>query len=353
MKQATIRGFFNPRKEGDTFSGLNSSIEGTVAPHVIRSLPEFLREGGRDYFIRKVPARVTDPFGGLDENGNPVPMDRDVEGQFHLVRSNDGKVVSPHTVTGQYGPLSLLDLSEDLAPWVDAGWATPDGVYDSREGSLEILSLRLDAGEDPTDGEFLHYAIIQNAHATGGTAKGKIISWRIICANTYARAVAAECDFSITHRTANGSADVQSAIMRERSKLAIQAWERLQGHVSKLAERVNVWKGSPITLADATLLTDRLLEIDGKKAEDISGQAENRRESILAGFNVPKFGTFGQTAYDWMNAVTFDNSSPFSARNAKSKVGSLERVVRNVSATGSGFAFEGKAEKVLADYIGA
>lgn len=352
MKQATIRGFFNPRKEGDTFSDLNSSIEGTVADRVIRNLPEFLKEGGRDYFIRKVPARVTDPFGGLDENGNPVPMDRDVEGQFHLVRSSDGKVVSPHTVTGQYAPLSLLDLADEVSPWVEAGWATPDGVYDSKEGSLEILSLRLDAGEDPTGGEFLHYAILQNAHATGGTVKGKIISWRIVCANTFAAAVSARSDFAITHRTANGSNEVQSAIMRDRAKLAIQAWEALREHVGKLAERVNVWKSVPLTLADATMLTDRILGIEGKADADISGQAQNRKESILAGFNVPKFGTFGQTAYDLINAVTFDTSSPFSPRNAKSKVGGLERVVRNVSETGSGFVFEVKAEKVLANYIG-
>lgn len=343
-EQTMIKAFFNPRKEGDTFSGLmNGTVEGTVADKVIRNLPEFLSAAGRDYHIRKVPAFQRLSSGDFAE----------IEGQFNLTRSSDERVVSPHTVTGQYAPTSLLDLSEEIAPWVEAGWATPDGVYDAREGSLEILSLRLDAGEDPTGDEFLHYAILQNTHAIGGTVKGKIIDFRIICGNTFARAVATECDFSITHRTTNGSNEAQSAIMRERSKLAIQTWQRLKEHVSKLAEKVNVWKDAPITLGDATMLTERLLGIEGKKPEDISSQAENRKEAILAGFNVPKFGTYGASAYDWLNAVTFDTSSPFSPRNVKSKVGALERVVRNVSATGSGFAFEGKAEEVLAEFIGA
>lgn len=352
MKQASIKGFFNPRKEGDTFSGLNSTIEGSIADRVIRNLPEFLKAAGRDYYIRKAPAIVRDEMGGMDDAGNMVPAFREVEGQFHLVRSSDGKVVSPHTVTGQYAPISLMDVIDDLCPWVDAGWATPDGVYDSREGSLEILSLRLDAGEDPTGDEFLHYAILQNAHATGGTVKGKIISWRIVCANTFAAAVSARSDFAITHRTANGSSDEQTAIMRDRAKLAIQAWQALRDHVSKLAERVNVWKGSPISLSDAGMLADRLLGIEGKKEEEISSQAQNRKDAILAGFNQPKFGTFGVNAWDFLNSVTFDTSSPFSPRNAKSKVGGLERIVRNVSETGSGFAFEVRAEKVLADFLG-
>jgi hypothetical protein len=57
--------------------------------------------------------------------------------------------------------------------------------------------------------------------------------------------------------------------MRDRAKLAVQAWEALREHVSKLAEKVNVWKGSPITLADAGMLADRLLGIEGKKEEGV------------------------------------------------------------------------------------
>jgi hypothetical protein len=351
--QGQIQAYFNPEKEGDTFKGLNGTVQGTVAPRIIRNLSEFMRESGRDYYIRKVPARVTDPFGGMDASGNMVPADRDVEGQFHLIRSSDGRVVSPHTVTGQYAPTSLLDLSEEIAPWVEAGWATPDGVYDSRGGSLEILSLRLDAGDaDNMRDEFRHYAILQNAHATGGTVKGKIISWRIVCANTFARAVSAVADFAITHRTAEGDPETQTAIMRSRMQTAVSAWNRLREHVSKLSERVNTWKGIPLTLADATMLTDRLLEIEGKPDDKVSGQASNRKAAILDGFNRPQFGTYGANAYDWLNSVTFDNSSPLSPRVKVSKVSAIERIVRNTETTGSGFAFEGKAVKVLADFAG-
>jgi hypothetical protein len=53
--QATIKGFFNPTKEGDTFKGLNGGIDGAVADRVISDLPTFLKTAGRDYNIRKVP----------------------------------------------------------------------------------------------------------------------------------------------------------------------------------------------------------------------------------------------------------------------------------------------------------
>jgi hypothetical protein len=348
MSDRKIQAFFNGERQGDTFQGLNDSIQGRNAGRIIATLPEFLKEAGRDYCIRKVPARVTDPFGGIDASGAIVPMDRDVEGQFHLMRGSDGQVVSPHTVSGQYGPLSLVDLSEELNPWVSEGWATPDGVYSTDDGSVEVLSLRLDAGDVANmTPEFRHYAILENPHARGGKAKGKIISWRIVCANTFAMAIGAASDFTVGHRMANGDPETQSAIMRDRAKLKIQAWENLQTHVRTLAQRIDVLKSVPLGFKDAENLTEKLLGIDGVPVEDRSKRSENRKDAILAGFKFPQFGTFGESAYDWLNAVTFDTSSPFAPQNQKSKVSGMDRMLRNIDSTGVGYGIEAKANSLL------
>ena len=347
----TITGFFNPRHAGDTYTGLGLAMgmDGTIADRVIPDLPSFLEAAGRNYYIKRVPAGVLDPNGAVAEDGSVVPSWIEVEGQYHLVRSSDHRVVSPHTVSEQYAPLSLVDMADELQPWCDAGWATPDGVYSSKRESLEILSMRLDAGGDLPDGEkFLHYVIFQNPHGAGGTAKGKIISWRIVCANTFAAAVSASSDFTISHRVAAGDHEAQRAIMVERSQQAVAAWSKVQDHIAGLADRINNWQSVPVSSTQAENLTDRLLGI--AKLENASPQKKNRRAAILSGFNMPSMGTNGKTAWDWLNGVTYVNSSPNAEANKKSKVSAVERAVRVTDTNGTGFKLEQQAEKVLANF---
>ena len=335
-----IKGFFNPTKAGDTFKGLNSSIEGRVADRVIGDVQSFMREAGRDYYIKKVPAYQRLSSGDFAE----------LENQFHLVRSTDERVVSPHTVTEQYTPLSLMEMAEEVKPWCDAGWCTPDGVYSARNESLEVLSLRLDASGQLPDGErFIHYIVFQNPHGSGGTAKGKIISWRIVCANTFAAAITAKSDFAISHRTASGTLEVQSAIMADRAKQAVTAWEQAKDHIGKLAEKINAWQSVPLQFADAKNLTERLLDIRDEK--NASQRSLNRRDAILGAFSMPQFGTNGRNAYDWLNGVTFVNSSPLADANKKSKVSAIDRAVRTIDVNGTGFALEQRAEKLLAELL--
>ena len=320
-----IKGYFNPRTEGDTFKGLGLSMgmDGTVGDAIERDLQKFLEAADRNYYIKKVPAFQF--LGDLDGEAQYAQC----ENQYHLVRSSDQRIVSPHTVTDQYAPLSLMDVAEEVAPWVQAGWATPDAVFSARNGALEVLVLRLDAGGEITDGDFyVHYIVIQNPHGSGGTAKGKIISFRIVCANTFAAAVSMKSDFTISHRVAKGDSEVQAAIMKQRAADAVAAWEKVQEHIAELSKRVNVWADSPLTLADAGHLTDQLLDISKLDA-----------------------GTNGATAYEWINAVTFVNSSPNAENNKKSKVSVIDRTVRNMDANGSGFKIEQKAEKILANFL--
>lgn len=331
---ANIKAFYNPTRDGHKFFPFG--FDGECADAIIGDLQKFLEKANRNYYIKKAP--VFQRFGGGEI--------AEVENQFHLVRSVDEKVVSPHTVTDQYAPLSLMEVAEEVAPWVQAGWATPDAVFEARNGSLELLALRLDAQGEITDGDFyVHYIIIQIPHGVGGKAKGKIISFRIVCQNTFAAAVSAAADFNISHRIAAGDQDMQREIMLQRTKDAVAAWEQVREHIRILSEKVNVWRSIPLTFADAANLTDQLLEI--KNIEKASTRSKNRRDAILAAFSMPQFGTFGQNANDWLNGVTFVNSSPLAEANKKSKVTAIDRAVRNVDPNGTGFLLEHRAEAIL------
>jgi len=328
---ATINAFFNPTKPGDTFKGLNGSVKGETSSRLITSLPEFLREAKRDYSIQVVPAFQRLPTGDFAA----------VEDQFHLVRSVDQRVVSPKTVSSQYDPLSLMEAASEVQPFCDAGWATPDGVYDAKNGSLEVLSLRLDAQGEIAGEKFLHYIVVVIPHG-GGKAQGKVISWRIVCCNTFAAAVSAGYDFAIGHRKAR--ADEVGTVTKERFSLEVQAWQNVQKHIQKLSEKINVWNGVNLAYKDAEDLTNRLLGI--KNPEEVSTRKKNVRDMILSGFNNAKIGTRGRTAWDWLNGVTSYTSNGM----PESKVTDIDRMVRNIEPTGTGFKLEQEAEKLLADF---
>lgn len=352
MTKDPIKGYFNPRNDSDTFKGLGLSMgmDGELADKVYSDLHAFLKAAGRDYYIKKVPAGVLDPNGAVNEAGDIVPGWIECDNQYHLVRSSDHRVVSPHTVTESYAPLSVMDVAEEVAPWVSAGWASPDAVFSARGGSMEVLVLRLDAqGEITDDDFFVHYVVIQNPHGSGGKAKGKIISFRIVCANTFAAAVSMASDFTISHRVARGDADAQAEIMKTRAADAVAAWDKVKDHISELSKRLNVWNDAEITFSDAENLTDKLLEITD--LEKASGRKKNVREAIMGAFNLPEFGTYGRSVYDWVNAVTFTNSSPHSQMVQKSKVETVDRAIRNMDPNGTGFKLEQKAEKIATGFL--
>jgi hypothetical protein len=347
----TIQGFFNARQDGDSNARtMFAGIDGDTSETIITDLPEFLAAANRNYGILRVPALVTDPFGGVDEDGEIVPAVREVDGQYHLTRTNDGQVVSPHTVTGQYAPMTLLDVAAEIKPWLDAGWCTPDAVYAGKGGSLEVLSLRLDASGMLPNGEtWDHHIVFRLPHGAGGKVKGTIVSFRTACANTFA-GIGRGFEFVITHRiSAKMSQDERQAVMAERAQKAVAAWKKAHEYIDTLAGRIGEWTAKPVSFAQAEVLTDSLLGID--KLEDASTRAKNVREAILAGFSMPKFGTHGANLYDWVNGVTFVNSSPNAEIVAKSKVGAVDRMIRNVDPNGSGNKLESKALKIAAGFL--
>ena len=350
-----VNAFFNPTHDGDTYTGLNASIQGVTSPVRIEGIPAFLRAAGRDYWIRRVPALHPTRLVG-DTESDRFGQPEILGGQFHLIRSDNGTVVSPKTVSAQYAPMSLLDISEEMQPWCEQGWTVPDGVYGGRfleDGgeSVEILTLRMNTeGIDFPDGEtFRFYLCVSNPHGSGGTAKGKIIGFRIICGNTFAAAISHAHDFAVSHRVAKDSEP--GDIMKERMAFAVQNWTAAREKIAALAARVNSFQGVKLAASDAADLAEQLLGIKGKKPESVSTRAKNKKAEILTAFRNPGAGTYGETAWDFLNAVTYVNSSPNAPGFKTSRVAPVDRILRTIDPQGTGFAVERAAEKLIAGLV--
>ena len=340
-----ITGYFNARQAADADKQqIFAGVKGETSEDIIENLPDFLKAAGRDYGVLKVPALTNDPFGGVDDNGNVVPAIRQVENQFHLQRTSDGCVVSPHTVTKQYAPLTLLDIATEVKPWLDAGWVSPDAVYGGKNESLELLCLRMDGAGELREA-FQHYIIFHNPHGAGGKAKGRILTFNTTCANAYA-SIGRGFEFEVTHRiSAKLTVEEQAEEMLKRTRNAAAAWERAQEYIKQLSSKIEMWEDSALSLSAARGLTLKLLKItDLSKAKT---RSVNRYNDIMSAFNMPQFGTNGQTAFDWYNAITFVNSSQNADSVQNSTVSSVDRMIRNTDANGSGFKLECSAEDML------
>ena len=351
MNAYGITGFFNARQDGDQHAkSIFSGIDGETAEAVISDLPTFLEAAGRDYGILRKPALIRDPFGGVNEDGEVIEAVREVENQFHLTRTNDGRVVSPHTVTAQYAPLTLLDVAAEIQPWCDAGWVTPDAVYSGKNESLELLCLRMDASGDlPNDLDWKHYIVIRLPHGSGGKAKGTYVHFSPTCSNAFG-SLGRGREFVIGHRiSAQMTDDERHVVMGQRAKEAKEAWASANDHIAKVGQRINRWINAPVSMAQAELLTDTLLKITS--LDDASTRKKNVRESILDGFQMPQFGTEGATLFDWLNGVTFVNSSPHSDAVSKSSVSPVDRIIRNVDPNGSGYKLEAKAYTLADQFL--
>lgn len=336
-----MNAFFNPRNADEESKGINGSIQGSVADRVIQSIPEFLSAAGRDYFIKRVPAP------------HPVNRDEDIGGAFWLTRSSDDLVVSPKTVTKQYAPMCLLDIAAELQPWCDQGWGTPDGVYggnilaDGGE-SLEVLTLRLDAGDmDHLANErIMYYLAVTNPHGQGGKAKGKIIAFRPLCSNVFAALVSGDYDIAIPHRI--GKKQDPQTIMQDRMERAVAGWDAARQKIVELSIRITDLDQKLLTVEQASLLTRDLFKIGNTELDDLKTRTRNRYDAVMDAFENRDAGTSGETAWDWLNAVTFYTSSPNAPTSKKSKVQPIERMIRNIDPHGTGFVLEKTATELVA-----
>lgn len=279
--------------------------KGVVSVETIRDLEQFVREGNCWYRVQKSPALIART--GLDEGGNPVEICSPVRNQFHLVRDDDGQVVSNSTVTNQYGIISPPDIVDLIRGFCDEGFATPDAAFTLYDGQSEVISLRLDF-EEPIDGDesdpWIHFLCVQNYHGTG-KLRGKLTSTRPVCHNTVTAAFAGGADFALPHRLN----------IKDRVQFAVQTWERVQTYLREMGTRLGKLASFPVDIPTAACVA-----LGIEDGDDLSKQAERRRDAIIAAARGGSPGTNGQTALDVFNAITW-----YTTHNEGGKGGKDER----------------------------
>jgi hypothetical protein len=270
------------------------------------------------------------------------PVSHDPLNQFHICRGNDGPVISTSTVSSSYDPLSPSNMAEQLQPFVEQGWAVPDYAFTRKNGSVEVVALKLDeAGfdsdlEDKTGDSFKWWLVAQNHHSNGA-AFASVYGERLICKNGMV-SIANQTKFSIHHR---GNAQA-------RLEQGFRQWEGLKAVIRKMAIRMGMYIDYPMDVVAAKALTNIILDIEsGIPEEEISARTRKVRDRILDAFYMPSFGTNGSTAYDYFNAITYVNSH----LPEGSKV--TEETLSNGLLMGNRGLTEKKAIEMLDELVGA
>jgi hypothetical protein len=289
---------FRPR--GASFFGRGHNTEG------IDNLPEFLAARDMAYGVKKVQVSIP---GWHLRGRTPHLGSTTVENQFVIRRDSDQAVVSPMTVSRQYGEISPMDMAKDLTPFVEQGLAFPDSAFKIRQGcveNVEAIALRLDLGtDDPFQdglGEvYRAYLVARNYHGRGSAAAMLFLEREV--SSSLMTAIANVSGFTIVHR-----GDV-----RDKYALSMKRWAELRKLMQTLANRLGTLGTVAMSFRQAEMFVDELLQI--KPGEELKTQKKNLRAAFMDAFNMPRFGTFGRTAADMYHGVTWVGSHYTSAKS--------------------------------------
>lgn len=222
-----------------------------------------------------------------------------VTNQYAIRRRSDGEIVSPMTVSAQYGEIAPPDMTGDLEPFVSEGLAVPEAAFHITQGcvqNVETIVLRL--SEDPLKarlGEaYTGYIVARNYQGRGAASASLFLERQM--SGSLLTALAKVSGFKIVHR-----GDV-----RDKYKLAMKRWKDLQKLMLELGNKLSSFSAIPISLIEAETLIDSLLDIQVGK--DVSAQKRNLRAAYLDAFNMPRFGTFGKTVADMYHGITWVGS---------------------------------------------
>jgi phage/plasmid-like protein (TIGR03299 family) len=168
--------------------GLGVNVPSTATPD------EMCQAAGLDWTVSLEQGLVRVPA-----TGELVP----VPGQFHLMRSTDGKVL---TSCGQrWKPIQNRDVFAFFKRVVEAGNATMETAGSLHGGRVVWALARL--GEHfklPGNDVVRAHVLLVSPHEHGKAAKGRAVATRVVCANTMAMAegeVGTSFDFSHSHAT--------------------------------------------------------------------------------------------------------------------------------------------------------
>lgn len=294
-------------------------------------IAEFLESKKMNYTVAKVPASVKNKDGTFT----------DVEGQYHLVRSTDGAVISPSTVSARYAATSPIKMVDPIIPLVEEGWISPDQGFLFKEDSYEVVSFRMDGGQLDDGGkiageDWVHWLSVHNHQGGGGGLKGSITSFRVICANT-AAAAAKEACFSIRH---TGDID-------QNYQWAIDRWQKLKLSIKKLSQRMEIFADTKVSVRDAEEIFHKLYEV--KAGDKIAARTNNELQFAMTEFANPRRGTYGRSAADIFNAITSTNTR-YASKGSKES--DTKRLASIYDANGSRHKLEAATVNLLENMIG-
>ena len=270
-------------------------------PDALKNLGFFVWESGMDHTVSKVPALIEGP-NGVEE----------VPGQFHLLR-DDGKVVSPATVTKRYSVLQVRDVVDVVGVYVDQGWATPDAAFSLYDGQSDVITLKLDfpmtvKGDESSYETFM---VVQNFHGRG-CCRAKITDIRVVCHNTSTAAFGTSgrgkgmADFVIRH---TGS-------MKDKLERARQTWEEAREYLKRKAEILGLFADVTCDVEDTV---KGILGVD----ENSSTRAKNQAEEIISRVHYTEGAPAGSLLAVW-NGFTSYTSHFRGGKAGKSENGILE-----------------------------
>jgi len=294
---------------------------------------EFAKLVGLGYNVEKRPAYqcIIGPDG---------PTFSEVPNQFHIVRSDDGFILSDATVTERYSPCNPADMAEILDYFAREGFGSTDAAFVLYDGKSEVIALRLDYGNDaalsvPGDtSPYENYLVFQNFH-DGNAIRYKLVRHRVVCHNTITTGFSGGADGSIRH----------TGDIKDKLQFARATWEAARKEIAAHSEKLGLLMDCPASVESTV---DKLLGIDRNDLDNVSAQKINLAERIVGAARNPinyagKPETFGAI----FQGITYLNSNWAGNKGNRTAEKRLESILG-----GTAGKFEAQSWAFLAEAAG-
>lgn len=225
-----------------------------------------------------------------------------------LVRSDNGTVLG--IMKGRYEPIQNKDCFDFLDTLAGEGMLKYETAGALRLGKKVWLMAKYDGEQLINNDKSEQWLLACTSHDGSMALSVQWISVRVVCQNTLSLALkGAKNQVSIRH-TEN---------WEQKAKMAKEVLGLTKNYFTAVKDQLTQLSNEGLTSDGMQEFSKLLFKFDKEGKEPVPTRTQNMRDAILARYNSPSTGTYGQTRWDALNAVSdyVDHDSTIRGQNTR------------------------------------
>lgn len=276
--------------------------------HGLLKAEDAIKAAHLDWNVKAMPIScngVELPFPSIitDGEGN---QERDSKDCWQgIIREDTGKTLG--VMRGRYETIQNKDCFDFMDTLAGEGLLKYDTAGALRGGKQVWMMAKYDGGIKINKDEHEQWLLLVTSHDGSYSLMVQWVTVRVVCNNTLTLALrGAKNQVKIRHTTK----------WEDKASEAQRVLGLTDQYFKKMKEALAGLGDDKLDKKDASIFTQLLFK--AKDEKEVPTRTQNMRDAILKRYNCPETGTFGNTRWDMLNAVTdwVDHAQVLRGKNA-------------------------------------